>query len=281
MPQGLKVTGPDGKVYNFPSDATDSEIAAFFEPSKPNRRSALTGEKRPETTLPSWMSAGADASMQIKPKESIAGAQIALALTPSPLQAMTIPAVLGMAAAQGSLGALKDGPTAGVTDAVLGAGLPTGMKLLKGPALRMWSNAAGSEAGPKVAEEVLSRGAGRLTPSNTGVMQKAADAAQEWVPNVPRDAAGRIIPGPRLKPSGPSPLQPAVDAHRSGVERAAVSPNLPQNMVGAAYKLATHPGMRANAARAMYGAATGDGGAMANAVRLALEALYGGGEPPR
>lgn len=178
------------------------------------------------------------------------------------------------AATQGALGAVDGGLQQGVIDAALGAG-GAALKFVKPMARVMWSKAAGSES-VQAAEDILKRGLGRLIPTNTGKMAEEAAKVQEWVPTVPRNAAGKIVPGPRIAPSGPSPLQPAVDAHRVGVDRAGGALNLPMNTLGAAVKLATHPGARANVAQTAYRAAQGKPEAWANALRLALSAALGG-----
>ena len=40
MPQ-LAVKGPDGKTYQFPPDATDKEIAEFFQPAATQQPKSL------------------------------------------------------------------------------------------------------------------------------------------------------------------------------------------------------------------------------------------------
>lgn len=74
-------------------------------PETPKARvSSLTGMERPQTTLPSWMTAGRDASMQITPEDMATGASIAGMAIPAvgaARAALAAPSMLSGAAAIG------------------------------------------------------------------------------------------------------------------------------------------------------------------------------------
>lgn len=191
-------------------------------------------------------------------------------------------------AAQGAMGAGRaelegrDPLKAGAIDAgsaglfgVAGKALSAAKPL----ALRMWQNVAGAES-PRVAEEVLKAGRGRLTAANTGKLEAAIPPKTVPVrePSGLVDPSGKSLPSTRTREIRDPAAVEVAAAHRAGVSGGASQPSLSSLFTRGIRAFIPLPETRGLGAQALYSAATNQPLQMANALRLALLAQLRGDE---
>lgn len=286
---------------------TQRRIVVVEEPEAAGpSTSSVSGLDRPKTSLPTWLTAGIDASVNaMQPKDMARGAAAGLlggASVVFPPAAGVIPSVLaatGAGAAGGALeagangepvgaGALSGGAAGGAT-----AGLGALLTKVPGLALRIWQGAAGTR-NAQAAEDVLLKGLGRLTQANTGKLEqgvgkidvpldkfvKSADSSQ-WAAKpsgLVHPSSGQPLPSVLTREvSDPRGLA-AVDAHAAGVAKSSRALSAPRSTLGAAVAMASHPGVRAALSQGAYSLSPNNPTLMLNAIRAALESLGGGSE---